>query len=319
VNDGYVDSIATILGMPTSAADVVLASPDLVDPNFVKAGPGQYSYVFEGSAQSLDHILVSSSAASLLVDLQHARVNADFPETLRAAFDPATGIIRPERLSDHDPVVAYFTFQADSVAPVIANVPSNQTATAASPAGAVVSWPPPTATDNVDGQVGVTCAPPSGSTFGIGVTTVTCTATDRSGSSASASFTTTVVDPRTPGSLTGVGRIGASPARVSFAFTAFEGRSFQTGVAAIPSQRNGGFDTFVTLQSNVVFFFAGGRAVALSGTGLWNGQAGHGFEIMAQDNGEPGCLRDAFSVVIRNPAGQEVLRTGGVLQDGDIQ
>ena len=33
VNDGYVDVIGTILGSPTPAEQVVLASPDLVEPN----------------------------------------------------------------------------------------------------------------------------------------------------------------------------------------------------------------------------------------------------------------------------------------------
>lgn len=119
VNDGYVDGLGTILGTPTPTSEVVLASPDLVTPNFLIAGAGEYSYLFDGNAQSLDHVLVSSAAAAQLTGLEHARVNADFPETLRGAVDPATGIIRPERLSDHDPAVAYFRLVADIIAPRI--------------------------------------------------------------------------------------------------------------------------------------------------------------------------------------------------------
>ncbi len=43
-----------------------------------------------------------------------------------------------------------------------------------------------------DATVGVACDPASGSTFGIGTTTVTCTATDDSGNSASTTFAVTV-------------------------------------------------------------------------------------------------------------------------------
>jgi uncharacterized repeat protein (TIGR01451 family) len=62
---------------------------------------------------------------------------------------------------------------------------------------AVVTYAPPTATDNCPG-VTVTCDPPSGSTFPKGTTTVTCTATDSSGNTATCSFTVTVNDTEKP-------------------------------------------------------------------------------------------------------------------------
>ena len=112
-NDGYVDSIGTIKGSPTPANEVVLASGDLVDPNlvdlvdFVPAGE-RYSFSFDGNAQELDHVLVTSGPQNRLTatDLQYGRMNADFPEVYRN--DPN----RPERLSDHDPLVAYFSLAA---------------------------------------------------------------------------------------------------------------------------------------------------------------------------------------------------------------
>ncbi|MFY9555523.1 MAG: HYR domain-containing protein, partial [Blastocatellia bacterium] len=52
----------------------------------------------------------------------------------------------------------------------------------------IVTFPPPTASDNCPGVVTV-CNPPSGSTFPVGTTTVTCTATDASGNTATCSFT----------------------------------------------------------------------------------------------------------------------------------
>jgi uncharacterized protein len=70
--------------------------------------------VFDGSAQTLDHVLLSGKAQELFAGLQHARINADFPEVFRN--DPA----RVERLSDHDPAVAYFEFPLDTVPPTVA-------------------------------------------------------------------------------------------------------------------------------------------------------------------------------------------------------
>jgi hypothetical protein len=55
-----------------------------------------------------------------------------------------------------------------------------------------------TATDIVDGDVAVSCAPPSGSTFPVSTTDVTCTATDTRGNTATGSFSVTVADTSAP-------------------------------------------------------------------------------------------------------------------------
>src|SRR5262249_47778048 len=52
---------------------------------------------------------------------------------------------------------------------------------------ATINYPPPTVTDNLPG-VTVSCAPPSGSTFPLGVTTVNCTALDVTGNRSTCSF-----------------------------------------------------------------------------------------------------------------------------------
>ena len=105
-NDGYVDLIGTIKGQPTPATQVAAASPDIVDPDLTSLGDGlgsdQYSYVFDGNAQAIDHILVNEAARRRFSRMAYGRSNADFPESLRS---DAT---RPERLSDHDMPVAYF-------------------------------------------------------------------------------------------------------------------------------------------------------------------------------------------------------------------
>ena len=79
----------------------------------------------------------------------------------------------------------------DTTAPAFSSA-SNLTVAATSAAGAVVSYPTPTATDIVDGATPVSCTPPSGGTFPLGTTTVTCTTQDAAGNKASTSFTVTV-------------------------------------------------------------------------------------------------------------------------------
>ncbi|MEW6127481.1 MAG: HYR domain-containing protein, partial [Acidobacteriota bacterium] len=57
----------------------------------------------------------------------------------------------------------------------------------------VVNYPAPQVSDNCPGE-SVVCVPPSGSCFGLGVTTVSCTATDGSGNTASCAFVVTTFD-----------------------------------------------------------------------------------------------------------------------------
>jgi predicted extracellular nuclease len=112
-NDGYGDSIGTIKGLPTPADQVVLASPDLVNPNLVSltdtlAADQRYSFNFDGDAQELDHVLVNSAIFPRFTRFAIARLNSDFPESFRGDAN------RPERISDHDPAVAYFSLPTAS-------------------------------------------------------------------------------------------------------------------------------------------------------------------------------------------------------------
>jgi predicted extracellular nuclease len=108
-NDGYVDVMGTIRGNPTPSDQVVLASPDLVNPNLIELVdllPQQqrYSFVFEGNAQVLDHVLLNLRMLLFLNRFAYARNNSDFPDSF--GNDPT----RSERVSDHDMPVAYFRF-----------------------------------------------------------------------------------------------------------------------------------------------------------------------------------------------------------------
>lgn len=113
-NDGYVDVLGTIVGQPAPADQVVVASPDLVDADLIDVmgllpAAQRYSYLFDGHAQILDHVLVNQPAAALFQQIAVARNGADFPETYR------NDDTRPERLSDHDMPVAYFAVPAQDV------------------------------------------------------------------------------------------------------------------------------------------------------------------------------------------------------------
>ena len=108
-NDGYVDVLGTVKGQPTPPDQVVLASEDLVNPNLtalVDTLPAvqRYSFTFEGNPQTLDHVLVDDQMLARLSRFVYARNNADFPDDFQG---DAT---RPERFSDHDMPVAYFSF-----------------------------------------------------------------------------------------------------------------------------------------------------------------------------------------------------------------
>jgi hypothetical protein len=186
-NDGYVDSIGTIKGAPTPAERVVLASADLVNPDLIdliEMSPDdqRYSYSFDGDAQVIDHELITGNLLTAFSHLSFARNNADFPETFR------NDSTRPERISDHDMPVAYFTF------PCAITCGSNITkSNDTDRCGAVVTFAVPAASNNC---FQVSCSPSSGSLFPVGVTTVNCS--ESIGGGAPCSFTVTISDAQPP-------------------------------------------------------------------------------------------------------------------------
>jgi hypothetical protein len=98
------------------------------------------------------------------------------------------------------------TFHAsilDTTPPTV-TVPASQTVQASSPSGATVTYSGQSATDIVDGSVPVSCIPASGSTFGIGTTTVQCSATDSHGNTGTNSFTITVTSAPTTADNTSI-------------------------------------------------------------------------------------------------------------------
>lgn len=118
-SDGYTDPIATLKGAPTPDEQLVVSgSPDLVDPDFVNLTDGlpagqRYTFVFAGTPQALDHVLVNGVAHGLWQRYAIARGNADFPSAPAGGF--AADATRPEASSDHDMPVAYFAFPGTPV------------------------------------------------------------------------------------------------------------------------------------------------------------------------------------------------------------
>ena len=88
------------------------------------------------------------------------------------------------------------TIAVNDVTPPVVTVES-KTVEATGPGGATVSYDA-SAVDNVDGPLTPTCAPPSGSLFALGATTVTCEATDAAGNTGTGTGTITVVDTTAP-------------------------------------------------------------------------------------------------------------------------
>lgn len=106
--DGILDQIGTITGKPAGKDAVLIPSEDLVNPDLINlveaiAKPQRYSFIFDGNAQVLDHIIISETLRKHTTGFGYARINADFPEVLRNDGN------RFERFSDHDPAVAFFT------------------------------------------------------------------------------------------------------------------------------------------------------------------------------------------------------------------
>jgi len=89
-------------------------------------------------------------------------------------------------------------FASDITAPVI-DSHADVTAEATSSLGVIVTYTTPTASDDVDASVTVSCLPASGTNFPLGATTVTCDASDAALNPAlSTTFTVNVVDTTAP-------------------------------------------------------------------------------------------------------------------------
>jgi predicted extracellular nuclease len=110
--DGFVDAVGQIAGN-VDPDENLLSGPDLVMPDLVNqvlsSGAGErYSFIFNGSAQVLDHALTSMALDGSVRGFDYGRGNADAAENL--LDDAAT----PLRSSDHDGLVLFLTTDRDA-------------------------------------------------------------------------------------------------------------------------------------------------------------------------------------------------------------
>jgi hypothetical protein len=111
-SDGYTDTLATYTNTNVLPATQVvqpgvsgLVTPPLKDLALSLPAEQRWSYVEDGNAQILDHIVVTPELAAG-AQMVYAHLNADFPVT---AYDDATTAARS---SDHDVPVGYFSIPA---------------------------------------------------------------------------------------------------------------------------------------------------------------------------------------------------------------
>ncbi len=109
--DGWVDVMGQVTGSPDPLGALLPATdqvePDLRNQVLTVDADRRHSFVHEGSAQVLDHVLTSAALDPWVRGAAFGRGNADAPRAL--AEVPGTA----ERCSDHDGLVLYLMTDAD--------------------------------------------------------------------------------------------------------------------------------------------------------------------------------------------------------------
>ncbi|MEM1216675.1 MAG: endonuclease/exonuclease/phosphatase family protein, partial [Bacteroidota bacterium] len=103
-SDGYVDVMSQITGTPSLGAErpvQSIVSPPLVNHAFAQASAERYSFIFDGSAQLIDHCLTTELTDLSVANFTFTRGNADAATAYFANTNIST------RSSDHDGFVLY--------------------------------------------------------------------------------------------------------------------------------------------------------------------------------------------------------------------
>jgi hypothetical protein len=153
--------------VPSGWPEPGAACPDTLKPSLVSAAPS--------------HVTITAPNAP----------GTGYGYTVLFVRDPEDGLTSMTAVSFTLDVVE--PAPVDTTPPALLGVPADITVETHDAAGAVVTWPAPTATDDTDPAPVVGCTPASGSTFPVGASAVTCSATDASGNVASGTFTVTVL------------------------------------------------------------------------------------------------------------------------------
>lgn len=109
--DGWVDVLGQVTGRPDPLGALIpvtdVVDPPLDDRVLDVPAASRYSFVHEGSAEVLDHVLTSTALTPWVREIGFAHGNADSPEGL--ATSPGT----PLRCSDHDGLVLVLAADAN--------------------------------------------------------------------------------------------------------------------------------------------------------------------------------------------------------------
>ena len=185
---GAPDQLERLEGMRVNAASLTAVSETASNGVFYAVLTEQ----FDDQGSNPDRLRVDSDGIEGIdwVEVIFGAVMSDVTGPLD--FESRTYTLFPE-------AVLAPIFPPDVDAPVIDPTPDVPAVEATGPDGAAVRFPTPGATDNRDDVVTVTCTPASGSTFGLGDSTVTCSAVDQAGNAAeTVAFTVTVQDTTAP-------------------------------------------------------------------------------------------------------------------------
>lgn len=126
-----------------------------------------------------------------------------------SSFGAGAGLENGKPASSASIVISWL--QAGDSDLALTGLPADITVNPTSASGAVVSYAPPTATDEGGETPTVKCDPASGSTFPIGTTTVTCTATDSDDANSPRSATFTITVNKAPTVLTAAPQLTLIP------------------------------------------------------------------------------------------------------------
>ncbi|HEX2224907.1 MAG TPA: lamin tail domain-containing protein [Thermoanaerobaculia bacterium] len=111
-SDGYVDAMGQLTGNLDPAGALLPGTdeinPDLTNQLLSEPEGERYSFIFDGSAQALDHSLTSRALNPFVRGLDHVRGNADAPAMFETDF--ATAL----RAADHDGLVLFLMGDSDA-------------------------------------------------------------------------------------------------------------------------------------------------------------------------------------------------------------
>ncbi|HKV11540.1 MAG TPA: lamin tail domain-containing protein, partial [Thermoanaerobaculia bacterium] len=108
--DGYVDVMGQVTGNPDPLGALIPATdevtPNLTNRTFSSPAADRYSFVFAGTAQTLDHALTSQALNPYVTGFEHSRGNSDAPNSFSAVANTSL------RSSDHDGLVLFLSCTA---------------------------------------------------------------------------------------------------------------------------------------------------------------------------------------------------------------